>query len=116
MGYYTGSGVTTGGSSEVTVFAYYWAWGASHTIYQRRTSETVRKSGVDKATAKANEGTISMSDHQFDQGQADYYYASQCKGSKTAHTYTQISDSNLYELNTTAETFAVKKDSGSWQT
>ena len=116
MGYYSGDGVTTGGASEVTAFAYYKVWGSTHTIYQRRTSATVRKSGVSKTTAQAAEGTVSLSDHQFASGQADAYLALQSKGSKTSCTYSQIGDSNLYELNTTTEAFAVKKDSGSWQT
>ena len=116
MGYYSGSGVTSGGASEVNVFAYYMAWGAMHTIYQRRTSETVRKSGVALSTAKGSEGVVNMSDHQFASGQADAYLALQSKGSKTSHSYSQIANSNLYELNSTTETFAVKKDSGGWQT
>ena len=116
MGYYSGNGETTGGGSDITIFATYIAWGTPHTIYQRRNSATTRKNGVSLATAQGTEGNISMSDHEFQPGYADRYLAVLSKGTKSTVTYSQISGSNLYELDVTTDNYAVKKDSGSWQT
>ena len=116
MGYYSGNGETTSGGSEILNFARYVAWGQVHNIYQRRTSATVRKNGVSLSTAQGVEGSHNMSDCQFASGQADAYLAIASKGTKSSTSYSQITGSNLYELNVTTDTYAIKKDSGGWQT
>ena len=113
MGYYNGSGVTSGGGSTVTPFESR-IWYGYHTAYQKRTSTVNRKLGVSLATAQQAEGSSSLNHHTFVNGMITRTYFN-CKGSETQVSYSQIGDSNLYELTTTTTDINVREDNGAWQ-
>lgn len=113
MGYYTGSGETTGGGSEVSLLAVWYIWGNENNIYQQRTYTTVRKAGVSLATAQAAGSEASMTGNRFSSGLA-WYFAQSCKGWKTTRSYSQINGSNLYELTETREQLKVRLNNNGW--
>lgn len=110
MGYYTGNGVTTGGGSAVSLHETTY-WYGEHRVYQKIRSLITRKAGVALATAQAAEGSISMNNQTWTLGMVTFT-SHNCKGTKTDHSYRQISDSNLYELVTTTETIQVQDGIG----
>ena len=114
MGYYTGNGVTSAGGESVNVFQSMW-WYGYHTAYQKKITTVNRKPGVSLSTAQAAHASISMSNHTFPDGPyvTRNYYG--CKGSQVNVSYSQIGESNLYELVTTTDTIQVKEDNGDWQ-
>lgn len=112
MGYYTGTGIVKGGGSAVSPFHTY-LWNGFHTVYQRITSTTTQKPGVSGTTAQAELGECSLSSHTFYSGGSNYN-AYNCKGTRKNVSYSQIGESNLYELNINNETIVAKLDDGSW--
>lgn len=113
MGYYTGSGVVSGGGSNVSVF--WTGWGAypdtsMHTVYQRVESSTNTRNGVSLETAQGEHGDANMQSHSFNGGLP----IPAAKGTRSSVQYSQINGSNLYALSVTTETVAVKLDNGSW--
>ena len=112
MGYYNGSGCVAGGGSTVSLFEHF-IWYGTHNVYQLTDSVTTRKGGVSKATAQAEKGSIDMQTHQFTWGSA-WHWSPNCKGRKKDVTYSQISDSNLYELTITEDVIKAKLDNGAW--
>ena len=113
MGYYTGTGVTSGGGSTVAAFESR-IWDGYHTAFQKKTTVVNRKPGVSLATAQAAEGSVNMSHHTFGSGFLTRTYFN-CKGTQVNVSYSQIGESNLYELTTTTDTIQVKEDNGAWQ-
>ena len=113
MGYYNGSGVTTGGGAVVTPFESR-IWYGYHTAFQKRRTKVNRKLGVSLATAEAADGSSSLAHHTFTQGMVTRTYFN-CKGTDVQVSYSQIGDSNLYELTTTTTTIQVREDNGAWQ-
>lgn len=115
MGYYNGSGVTTSGGKSVSVHESF-VWYGAHNIYQMHDTTTVSYRGVSLATAKSKAGgTISMSAHQFVWSNgAFYHWSPNCKGSQTSVSYSQIGDSNLYEVHVTTDVIKAKLDDGGW--
>ena len=114
MGYYNGNGVVSGGGSAVTPFESR-IWYGYHTAYQKRTTKVNRKLGVALATAEAADSSSSLNHHTFTQGMVTRTYFN-CKGTEVNVSYSQIGDSNLYELTTTTTVIKVREDNGAWQT
>ena len=112
MGYYTGSGETSGGGSTVSLYEHF-IWNGAHNVYQRTQSTTTRKSGVSLQTAKDEKGEINMQTHQFTWG-SNWYWSPNCKGTRKQVSYSQINGSNLYELSITDESIQAKLDNGGW--
>lgn len=112
MGYYTGSGVVTGGGSSPSIFEHF-VWMGSHNVYQLTDATTVKRNGVSLATAQAEKGNTNMQDYRFTYG-SSWYVAMNCKGTRKIVSYSQIGGSNLYELTVTTETVKAKLDSGGW--
>ena len=116
MGYYTGSGVRSGGGSTVGVYEHF-IWYGSHNVYQQHTETTTRKSGVSLDTAASDVSSISMTDYRFtwSSGNASAWYNScNCKGTTKNVKYSQIGDSNLYEMTIEIDTVKAKLDNGNW--
>ncbi|MBO7686550.1 MAG: hypothetical protein J6V72_09210 [Kiritimatiellae bacterium] len=112
MGYYTGSGCVSGGGSTVSLYEHF-IWYGGHNVYQLTDTVTTRKGGVTKATAQAEKGSIDMQTYQF-WWNGNYHWSPNCKGRKKDVNYSQISDSNLYELTVTEEVIKAKLDNGAW--
>jgi len=112
MGYYSGNGVTSGGGSNCAPFQTY-MWGGFHTVYQRTTSTVTRKSGVSLEVAQNEVGSCNLSSNTFYIG-SSWYNSFNCKGTRKNVSYSQIGDTNLYELTITNETIQAKMDNGSW--
>ena len=112
MGYYAGSGETTGGGSSVSLFEHF-IFNGAHNVYQRTATSTNRKAGVLLQAAQAAQGSCSMQTHKFTFG-SSWYWSANCKGTRTNVSYSQINGSNLYELVTAEETIQAKLDEGGW--
>ncbi len=112
MGYYTGNGVTTAGGSSVALHEHF-IWYGGHNVYQQTKATTTTKRGVSLATAKAEESDINMETYQFHWG-GNWHWSPNCKGTRKQASYSQIGDSNLYELSITNETIRAKLDNGGW--
>ena len=118
MGYYTGTGVTSGGGKSTRTLKSFYEWG-SFAIRQTTVSETRRLPGVSLSTARSsvqssdNNDALSAVTGGFGTGAWIIFDA---EGTKKIVSYSQIGDSNLYELNITTETLsAYKSNTGSRQ-
>lgn len=112
MGYYTGNGATTGGSSTVglkeTIY-----WYGEHCIFQRKTTTVTQKNGVSLATAQGTQGSITLSNQQFTNSAGNVWVISRgCKGTTVNVSYSQINGSNLYAMNITTTKNEVMDQAG----
>lgn len=112
MGYYTGAGVTSGGGSTVGVFEQF-VWFGAHNVYQKTTSTVTRKSGVSLSTAKSMESECNMSSYQFTWG-ASWHWSLNCKGNQRNVHYSQMGDTNLYEMTIENDSIQARLDNGNW--
>lgn len=112
MGYYTGSGVVTGGGSAVSVHEQF-IWFGAHNIYQLATSVVTVRNGVSLATAQSERGSCDMSPHRFTWG-SNFKWSMNCKGTSRSVSYTQLGGSNLYALTVTDSTMQAKLDDQGW--
>ena len=110
MGYYTGNGVTSGGSSVPNLVRTGPDIGGAYYIYQRSNSTVTRKSGVSLEVAKAASGELNMNYWTWPGGRVE----PGCRGTRSQVSYSQIGDSNLYELSITNETIQVRGKQGSY--
>lgn len=110
MGYYTGSGVDTSGSSTVSLRSTGPAIGGAYYTYQRINSTVNVKRGVSEDTAKAARGEMNLDNFTWPGGMVE----PACKGTKTSVGYTQINGSNLYELTTTTDVIEVRCKQGTY--
>lgn len=99
MGYYTGNGVVTSGTSAPSLRAAGWSFGA-FTSYQRVKSTTTTLNGVSLAYCQAQEGNIDLTNYTWSGGLIDFAV----KGTRKNVSFSQIGGSNLYSLNITNET------------
>ena len=111
MGYYNGNGVTSGGGNTIQSLGVL-VFNGVHNVYQRVVSTVTKKSGVSLDAAKAEQSSVNLTHHVF--GWADLYPWTQAKGTRKNATYSQIGDSNLYELNITDETLSCSDDGTNW--
>lgn len=109
MGYYTGSGVVVGGSESGRTLKSFYEWGA-FAIRQKTVSSTVRKPGVSLATAQAEHSADNLTAVSGGSGSLAWIIFD-AEGTRKVVSYSQIADSNLYELNITTETLSAWKSS-----
>ena len=102
MGYYTGSGITTGGGESTRLLKSFYEWG-SFAIRQKSVTSTLRKPGVSLATAQAQHATDDLTAVKGGHGTLAWIIFD-AEGTRTLVSYAQIGDSNLYDLNVTTET------------
>lgn len=110
MGYYTGSGTTTGGSSTVALRSTGPAVGGAYYTYQRTTSTVTQKNGVSLAAAQGESGDINLTYWQWPGGAVE----AACRGTTKTVSYSQINGSNLYALAITNSTIQVRGKQGSY--
>lgn len=110
MGYYTGSGSTSGGGSSVSLRSSGPAVGGAYYTYQRTTSETNTRNGVSLATAQAEKSDMNLNYWQWPGGAIE----PACRGTRKSVSYSQINGSNLYSLQVTNETIQVRGKQGSY--
>lgn len=115
MGYYTGNGVTTGGGSSVSTLQNFIWYGSGHNVYQQINTTTVTKRGVSLSVAQSAKGSADLQTAQlWDAAHNLYCWSANCKGTRKNVSYSQIGDSNLYELTETTEIIKAKLDDGGW--
>lgn len=115
MGYYTGSGVVTGGGSTVSLRSFGPSVGGAYYTYNRTNSTVVTKNGVSLATAQAARGSIDMSYYQYPSGSpVPGLIEPSCKGTNSSVGYSQISGSNLYSLTVTSNEVQFRGKVGTW--
>ena len=114
MGYYAGNGSVIGGGTSIDVFETFPYYGTHH-IHQKVKTTRTRLAGVSFATAtsQAYDGWCNMYSHTFISG-GIYYTSVNCYGTKRRSSYSQINDSNLYELVVEDESIQANLDSGAW--
>lgn len=106
MGYYKGSGVAAGGSSSTrTLKTFAILGGGSFSIRQKSVAHTVRLAGVSLADAQARTGGDRLTAVTGGSGSLAWIVFD-AEGTKVTTSYSQISDSNLYELMETTETLS----------
>ena len=110
MGYYSGSGVTTGGGSVVSLRSNGPSTGGAYYTYQRTTTTVNQKNGVSLATAQAAAGDMNLNFWTWPGGMVE----PACRGTRSSTSYSQIDGSNLYALTTTSETIQVRGKQGSY--
>lgn len=110
MGYYTGSGVTSGGGSAVSLRSTGPAVGGAYYVYQRATSTVTTKNGVSLAAAQAAAGDMNMTYWQWPGGAVE----AACRGTRSTARYSQIGGSNLYALEVTDEKVQVRGRHGTY--
>ena len=124
MGYYNGNGVISGGGESISSIGSYVFPNGMHTVSQLTETTVTRKSGVSLSTAKSEHAEQNMSDiHDFYQtssttGGITFYKEvnfPNAKGTRTTTSYSQIDNSNLYELSITNETLKARIDNTGWQ-
>ena len=104
MGYYTGTGVVAGGSESGRTLKSFYEWGA-FAIRQRTVSSTVRKPGVSLDEAKGEHSADNLTAVSGGSGSLAWIIFD-AEGTRKVVSYSQIADSNLYELNITTETLS----------
>ena len=112
MGYYNGDGVTSGGAEEISI-AQTALVGEVLNVFRKDVRSVVRKSGVSLATAQAAHASMTSQKAQLWDGSWFFWVAS-AKGTKKDVTYSQIGDSNLYELSESTDVFTSKLNNGAW--
>lgn len=110
MGYYTGSGVVTGGGSTTSLRSTGPAYGGAYYTYQRKKPTVVTKNGVSLATAQSANGDINLNYWTWPGGVVE----AACRGTQTEVSYSQVADSNLYILQTTTTTVQVRGKQGTY--
>lgn len=110
MGYYTGSGVVTGGGSTTSLRSTGPAVGGAYYTYQRKKSAVVTKNGVSLATAQSVDGDIDLNYWQWPGGIVE----PACRGTQTEVSFSQVADSNLYILNITNTSVQVRGKQGTY--
>lgn len=110
MGVYTGSGIVTGGGESIRPIKNLW-WYGSHTLLQKSVVKTTTKPGVLLATALSEHASSNLSPVADGTGDGAWVLYD-VRGVRTSVNYSQIGDSNLYELTVTEETLSVKYASG----
>ena len=103
MGYYSGSGITKGGGETTRNLKSFYEWG-SWAVRQKCVTSTNTKPGVSQATAQATHGVDNLSAVSGGSGDLAWIIFD-AEGTRTTVAYSQIGDSNLYELNVTTETY-----------
>ena len=110
MGYYTGGGVVAGGGETTsTLKSFYWY--QAYSVRQKCVSATVRKAGVSLATAQASHESCNLTPVGGGSGTMAWIIYD-AEGTRKKVSYSQIGDSNLYELEETTETLTASLAGG----
>lgn len=109
MGAYTGNGIVTSGGESTRTLKTFYEWG-SFAIRQKCVSATTTYRGVEKATAQGMHGSDNLTAIEGGSGNLAWIIFD-AEGTKTTVSYSQIADSNLYEVNVTVETLSAWKSS-----
>ena len=112
MGAYQGNGIVSGGGSTTNMFQTM-IWYGFHTCYQKKTTVNTVYPGVWITRAQQEVSAINMSHLAISSGNITRTYFN-AKGTQKTATYTQINNSNLYELSVTNDRIAAKEDNGGW--
>ena len=102
MGYYTGNGVVTGGGESSRQLKSFYEWGA-YAVRQKSVTQTTVKPGVSLATAKEEHSVDNLTAVSGGSGDLAWIIFD-AEGTRKIVSYSQISDSNLYQLDITTET------------
>lgn len=104
MGYYTGSGIVSGGSSTPSSGGAFMLpkYGGRGFLKKMTKTTTTRYPGVSLTTADNSTGSNNMiARAAWESDSTGYFYDvifPDCSGSTVGYQYSQIGDSNLYEL------------------
>ena len=111
MGYYKGNGVVSGGGEAYSVLrTFAILGGGSFKVSQKNVYVNRRKSGVSLQQAQAEHESHDL--HAVYGGSGTLaWIVFDAYGTRKTPTYSQIGDSNLYELNITEETLTSFKES-----
>ena len=112
MGYYSGTGVTSGGGEDVSI-AQTLLVGTTLNVFRKDIVTTNRKSGVSLANAQGAHCSISTSNGDLTWGSWAVPMPNR-SGTIVKTSYSQIGDSNLYELVTETDEFHHKLNSSNW--
>jgi hypothetical protein len=110
MGYYTGNGIVSSGGSTVSLMSTGPDVGGPYYVYNRTESTVTTKPGVSLTTAQAAHGDMNLDYYQWPGGAV----TPACRGTRSTASYSQINDSNLYVLQTTAEVVQVRCKQGTY--
>ncbi|MBQ1429618.1 MAG: hypothetical protein IIZ06_08110 [Kiritimatiellae bacterium] len=110
MGYYTGTGTTSGGGSSVSLRSSGPAVGGAFYTYQRTETAVTVRNGVSLEAAQADKSDMNLNYWQWPGGAIE----PACRGTRRNVSYSQINNSNLYALTITAETIQVRGKQGSY--
>lgn len=106
MGYYTGSGIVSGGGEKyATLRTFAILGGGSFKVIQKSVYSTTKKSGVSLETARAAHASENLTNVNGGSGTLAWIVFD-ANGTRSTPTYSKIGDSNLYELNTLDETLS----------
>ena len=98
MGYYNGGGIVSGGSDVKRTLRFMCAIGqGAYVVTQRAVSTIIKFPGVSLQYAGSKRGTASLTGVSGGSGTLAWVVP-ECEGSQTDYSYSQIGDSNLYEL------------------
>lgn len=109
MGYYSGSGVVTGGGETSRTLKSFYEWGA-FCIRQKSVFSTTVKAGVSLATAQDQHSSENLTAVSGGSGNLAWIIFD-AEGTRTTVSYSQINESNLYELSATTETLSAWQSS-----
>ena len=111
MGYYQGSGVVKGGGESTRTLKSFYEWG-SFAVRQKSVTSSVTLPGVSLATAQGTHASDNLT--AVSGGSNDLaWIIFDAEGTRNTVNYSQIADSNLYELTTTTETLSAWLSSNS---
>lgn len=99
MGYYTGSGETTGGGETDNLLKSFWWYGA-YAVRQKCVTTVTRIAGVSEDAAKSYHSTTSLTNVGGGSGD-EAWIIYDAEGSQEDVAYSQIGGSNLYEVTIT---------------
>lgn len=104
MGYYTGSGIVSGGGSTPSSGGAYMLpkYGGRGFLKKMTKTTTTKYPGVSLSTAQDSAGSNNMVARAAWEADSNGYFYDvifpDCSGNTTGYQYSQIGDSNLYEL------------------
>jgi len=111
MGYYSGSGVVTGGGQQNhTLRSFAILGGGSFAVRGKTITTTTVKNGVSLSTAQGEACSDSLTGVCGGSGSLAWAIFD-CEGSRKQVSYTQINGSNLYALQIVNETLSAWKSS-----
>ena len=101
-----------GGGENVSVVQQFWFWGVLYNVYRKEQTRVRRMSGVTLATAQSFGSWTNRVSKQIWNGSL-YAYAD--VGKNIVYDYSQIGDSNLYEVTETTTEWWARISGGTWK-